>query len=103
MVTSYDAASEQVEVAGTGDGSASRLHVELGEDVLGVGAKRVDGNEQTTGNFRPGQIGCQEANDLELSVAELLNPERHQRGNQRGVPFCEQRPRQFSGRALAFI
>src|SRR5690349_7750388 len=47
--------------------------VELGEDVLGVGADRVVRDEQLASYLRPGQLAVEQPQHLDLPVAQRLD------------------------------
>ena len=46
--------------------------VQLGEDVPGVGADRVVGDEEPAGDLRGGELAVEKAQHLELPLAERV-------------------------------
>src|SRR3954453_16228638 len=62
----------QSQLGGSLYGGAPGVHVELGEDVLGMAAERVDGHEELLSDLGPGQGGGQQPEHLQLPVAQPL-------------------------------
>src|SRR6185312_1835047 len=81
---------QEAEVGGAADGGLAGVDVQLGEDVLGVGAQRIDRHEQLTGDLRPGEFGREQPEDLELAVAQALVAGGGRGGRHRGglVALC---------------
>ena len=61
-----------MEVNGSTYRGAASIHVELGEDVLGVRAQRVHRDVQVPRDLRPAELGRQQAQDIALAFAELV-------------------------------
>src|SRR5690606_15274222 len=70
-------ASHKAELSCATDGGPAGLDVELGEDVLGVGAQRIDGDKEPCRNLRTGQVGGEEGGDLQLALAQLLSTDEY--------------------------
>src|SRR3954451_16687002 len=72
VVSSRGRGLQQVQLACAADRAAPGVDVELGEDVPGVGPERVDGHEQPAGDLGAGQIGRQQPEHLDLSLAQRI-------------------------------
>ena len=63
---------EESVLVGLAYGGGAGLDVELGEDALGVGAQGVQGDVELIGDLRPGELGVQEPEDLDLALAQRV-------------------------------
>src|SRR6478609_3823871 len=63
---------QQPVLAGSGDGGPAARDGELGEHVLGVGAQRVGRDEQLSGDLRTAQLGVEQAEHLQLTLAQRV-------------------------------
>lgn len=63
-------ALDQMELAGAQRRFVTAVHVELVVDVANVRSDGVGRNAQVNGDIRARQIGAEQAQDIQLSVAE---------------------------------
>src|SRR6478735_1793611 len=62
--------SQNAVLVGSAYGGSPRLDVELGEDALGVATQGVQRDVELVGDLRPGQLGVQQSEDLDLAPAQ---------------------------------
>ena len=74
------ASAQEAELVRAGDSVAAGGHAELREDVLRVGPQGVDRDVQLAGDVRAGEVAGEEAEHLELAVAERLDERLLRRG-----------------------
>jgi hypothetical protein len=60
---------QQIEFFGAADGSPAVVHPQLGVNILGVGPHGVQRHHELTGNFRAVQIGPQQPEHFQLTLA----------------------------------
>jgi hypothetical protein len=63
---------QQAELIAAADGDGAGVAVDHGEDVLGVGPERVEGDEELPGDRGTGEVDVEKAQDRELSFAERV-------------------------------